>query len=132
MTRIVTIDKSNQNSCEATGHPKDNCTEPVPGQIQKESTHSVTVTSSDGTVKQVATIDSAVMHFDSHSHDFSVLEGCHENASHDIDPDPSKLSSLTINGSRMYIVKDNVTTDPKTGDPVNIIGSGINTSAGNN
>jgi hypothetical protein len=92
----------------------------------------VTVTSASGDEKQVATIDSAVMHFDSHSHDFSALEGCHQDESHDIDPDPSKLSSLTINGSRMYIVKDNVTSDPITDEPVNIIGSGINNSAGNN
>jgi len=132
MSKIVTVDKSDQESCEATGHPEDNCTEPVPGQVQKTSTHSVTVTSASGDEKQVATIDSAVMHFDSHSHDYSALEGCHQDESHDINPAPSKLSSFTINGSRMYVVKDNVTSDPITDEPVNIIGSGINNSTGSN
>jgi hypothetical protein len=132
MPGLATIDKSSQQSCEATGHPEDNCTEPVPGQIQKTSDHSVTVTNASGETKQIATLDSANMFFESHSHDYSLLEGCHQDESHTLDPDSGKLASITINGSPAYVVEDNVTSDPTTGEPVNIVGAGVNNSMTNN
>lgn len=128
MTDIVTDDVSGQ-STEATGHPTD-CTEPVPGVVQGTS-HSVTVTSAGGDSAPVAT-KLSTLHFDSHSHDHTSAEGCHEDASHDLtdaDFDTANMSdSLTINGEPVMIVADAVSTDPKTSDDVNVTGSGINGS----
>jgi hypothetical protein len=68
------------------------------------------------------------MFFESHSHDYSTSKGCHQDESHSLVPDSGKLSSVTIDGSPAYVVKDNVTSDPVTGEAVNIIGAGVNNS----
>lgn len=130
MVDIVTIDKSAENSCEATGHPSE-CTEPFPGQVVKTSDHNVTITNSNGVTKQVATVASADMVFDPHSHDYSNRKGCHQDSGHTLDPDPGKLASVSINGSKAYVVENNVTSDPVTGEAVNIVDAGINNSMRN-
>lgn len=108
-------------SCEALGHPAE-CTEPAPGTVEQSSSHSLSI---NGT--QVATIASADMSFLSHAHDHSTLEGCHDNQSHTLDPATSAASSsLTVNGSPIYVVADGVTTDPGSGGNVNIVDSGGN------
>jgi len=132
MPGLVTIDKPSQESCETTGHPEDNCTEPVPGQVVKTSDHNVTVTNAAGETKQLATITSADMFFESHSHDYSALQGCHQDESHSLDPDKSKVSSMTINGSPVYLKESAVTSDPITDKAVNLIGTGVNNSVSNN
>jgi hypothetical protein len=128
MTSFVTIDKSSEYSAEAKGHPTE-CTETVDGQIQSRDSHNVTITNSAGDSKEIATKASADIHFDSHSHSHNSEDGCHDDNSHDLDPDSGKASSsVTINGSPVYIVKNAVTTDPGSGGDVNITGAGINTS----
>jgi hypothetical protein len=121
MVGIVTIDTSTENSCEATGHPSE-CTEPVPGQIQKASESSLTVTNSSGETQQVATVETAVMHFDSHAHSYNSTDDvCEDTATHDVKADSSAFKSITLNGSAIYLVEDDVATDPKSGGPINVI-----------
>lgn len=128
MTLFVTIDKSGEFSAEANGHPTE-CTEPVDGQVQSTESHSVTITNSAGDSKEIATANSANIHFDSHAHTYDSENGCIDNESHDIDPDAAKLSqSVTINGSSVYLKKDAATSDPTSGGDVNFTGTGINNS----
>lgn len=128
MTDVVTDDLNDQ-SCEATGHPSE-CTEPAPGSVQGTS-HNVTVNDANGNEKPIAT-RASTLHFDSHAHDHTSTEGCHDNQSHDLtgaDLDDTNLSSsININGEPVLIVADGVATDPGTGSPVNIVASGINNS----
>lgn len=128
MSLIVTIDKSSESSCEATGHPSD-CPEPVPGQVIEENSHNVTITNANGDTKQVATVDSANMDWDPHSHDYDAINKCHDDEPHTLDPNNNGLfPSVTINGSPVYKENTNVQTDPKTGEAINFTGSGINNS----
>lgn len=131
MPRVTTVDKGSEKSCEATGHPSE-CTEPVPGQVQRRETHNVTVTNASGVTKQIATIKSADMFFEKHSHDYVAEDGCHDDESHSLDPKVDNTASFTINKSPAYVVEDDVVSDPKTGDAVNIIEPGINNSLNNN
>lgn len=134
---LVTLDKSAQ-SVEATGHPND-CTEPVPGTVQGSEPHSVTVKNAAGDEKPIATYNNATLHFDSHSHDYSADDGCHDNSSHDLTDDAGDFNksnwstSVSINpasgsDSPVLVKNDDVATDPKTGSPVNVTGTGINNS----
>jgi hypothetical protein len=68
----------------------------------------------------VATKDVAAMDFPSHAHDYSVPEGCHDNASHNLDPKDGALLNITIAGSDVYPVDTDVQKDPKTGKKINI------------
>lgn len=121
MVGIVTIDKSSENSCEAEGHPTE-CTEPVPGQIQKTSESSLTVTSASGETQEVATVNTAIMHFDSHAHSYNSTDDvCEDVFTHDVTADSSAFGSISLNGSAIYNVEDNVATDPKSGGAVNVI-----------
>lgn len=135
---LVTVDKSGTQSVEATGHPTD-CTEPVPGSVQGTEPHSVTVNNASGDEKPLATYDHATLHFDSHSHDYTAVEGCHQNSSHDLDKASGYLnkgnwsSSISISpanesASPVLVKNNDVATDPTTGDPVNAVGTGINNS----
>lgn len=134
---LVTLDKDAQ-SVEATGHPSD-CTEPVPGSVQGSEPHSVTVNNAAGDEKPLATYDNATLHFDSHSHDYTAAEGCHENASHDLTKASGQLnkskwsSSVSISpagasATPVLSAQDGVGTDPKTGSNVNAKAGGINSS----
>lgn len=124
MTKLVTIDVTEQ-SVEANGHPTE-CTNPAPGTVDGDS--SVTVANASGDSSGIATIDNADMNIPTHSHDYSGDDGCHDNASHTLDPDVSNASSsITINGSPVYIVGTGVTTDPKSGDNVDL-SEGLNNS----
>lgn len=130
MTGLATDDLDG-SSCEATGHPT-SCTEPVPGSIQGSS-HSVTVNNANGDEKPVAT-QASTLHFDSHAHSYSSLDGCYNNQSHDLtgaDFNESNLSSsLNINGNPVIVVADAVATDPGSGGDVNVTNTGINNSLG--
>ena len=106
--------------CEAAGHPSD-CQEPAVGEVKQTSSHNITFTDASGDTKEVATEATADIHFDSHAHDYSELEGCHDNQSHDIDPDTDKMSPITINGSQIYLVDTAVTSDPGSGGDVEIV-----------
>jgi len=141
MTSLVTLDTDGQ-SVEATGHPT-NCTEPVPGSVTGSEPHSVTVNNASGDEQPLATHDHATLHFDSHSHDYSELEGCHDNASHDLTDDAGDFnkanwsSSVSIDPASdpdtpVLVQQDNVATDPKTGSPVNVTGTGVNNSLSEN
>lgn len=112
-------------SCEANGHPTE-CTEPAPGAVQSDSATGITVTVS-GNSKELASIATATMHFNSHAHDHDATNGCHQNETHDIDPDTGE-PSITINGSAIYVVDSGVTTDPTTGGDVDITANPISTS----
>lgn len=109
------------SDCEAFGHPSE-CVEPVSGTIESEAPQSVSVNGNP-----IATVDTATISFDSHSHDYSDADGCHNNSSHNIDPE-TVSTSITINGSAVYIVEDGVATDPITGGNINITTSGNNNS----
>lgn len=111
-------------SCEATGHPAE-CTEPAPGTVEQSSSHSLSI---NGT--QVATLASADIQFSSHSHSYTGdPPSCGDNQSHTLDPETAAASSsLTVNGSPIYIVGDGVTTDPGSGGDVNIVDSGGNST----
>lgn len=126
MPDIITIDKSAQNSCEAEGHPTE-CQEPVSGQVVQDSTHNVTITNASGETKQIASVNSATMQFDSHAHDYDAEFGCQENASHSIDPS-NGVATITINGSPVYAFGTDVATDPKSGDAINFTDTGVNNS----
>lgn len=125
MVGIVTIDESSENSCEAEGHPSE-CTPVVDGQIIKQSNHNVTLTDASGVTKQLATINSARLSFSSHSHTFdAVLGACVDDKSHVLSADSSAFDdSLKVNGSRVFIVEDDVTTDPDSGGAVNVLSQG--------
>lgn len=120
MTQLVLIGAS----CEAEGHPSE-CTEPAPGTVEQSSAHGLSI---NGT--QVATVASADMNFLSHAHSYTGdPPSCGDNQSHSLDPDAAAdSSSLTVNGSPVYIVGSGVTTDPGSGGNVNITDSGGNTS----
>lgn len=107
------------SKCEATGHPSD-CSEPASGTVKNDSGgHNVTVKTSDGEF-MVATKDVAAMDFPSHAHDYSAVEGCHDNSSHNLDPKDGALLNITIAGSDVYPVDTDVQKDPKTGKKINI------------
>lgn len=127
MTNLVTIDAT----CEAEGHPTD-CTEVVSGTVQETAVASLTINNASGTESAVATTETADMHFDSHAHDHSLEQGCHQNESHDVDPTTTS-SSITLNtaagvSSAVYIVGDAVGTDPTSGGNINITDAGENNS----
>lgn len=126
---LVTLDVTGQ-SAEAAGHPT-NCTEPAPGEVSQfeSETNSVTVTNASGEQERLATLADANLFFPTHAHDYSVDLGCHDNAEHKLLPkEADTASSITINGSPVFLTGDGVTTDPKTGGSVNIINAGINNS----
>jgi len=124
MTSLVTLSAD----CEANGHPSE-CTEPAPGKVEQESSHNVTVSNASGEVKQLATVASANMNFPTHAHGIDEDGNCGDDASHTLDPVPVGLSSsVTINGSAVYLQKLGVQSDPKTGDNIDIINSGVNNS----
>jgi uncharacterized Zn-binding protein involved in type VI secretion len=108
-------------ACEALGHPSE-CTEPVDGTVHSTSSTSVSI---NGT--EIATVATADLSFDEHSHNYTNLEGCHDNQSHTLDPETIS-SSVTINGSPLYIEESGVATDPITGGNINITSSGSNNS----
>jgi hypothetical protein len=87
----------------------------------------VTLNNANGDEQPIAT-ETSTLHFDSHSHDYSDEDGCHDDQSHDLNPSPS--SSLNINGEAVLLVEDDVATDPGTGSPVNVVSAGISTSLG--
>lgn len=117
------------STCEATGHPS-NCTEPAIGEITATDSHNITITDASGNSEEIATIDTANMTFDSHAHDYSIEQGCHDNQSHDLDPDESMLPNITINGSNVYVGEDGVATDPGSGGSINITDTNVNNSIG--
>lgn len=124
MISLVTLSAD----CEAYGHPSD-CTEPAPGKVEQQASHSVSVTNSSGETKQLATVASANMNFSTHAHGTDEDGNCGDDASHTLDPMTVGLSSsVTINGSAVYLQKLGVQSDPKTGDNIDIINSGVNNS----
>lgn len=126
MTKIVTVDASGEQSCEALGHPTE-CTEPAPGSVVEATAGSVSITNASGQFQQVASVANADMNFPSHAHDYTAVEGCHQMGSHTLDPDVT-APSLSINGSPIYIDGNAVGTDPTTGGDINIVQAGINNS----
>lgn len=119
MTKLVLIG----SNCEAFGHPTE-CTEPAPGEVVSTSNSSVSINGVD-----VATSSNADINFPNHSHDYSSIDGCHEESSHTLSPQSSSVSpSITINGSPVYLERDGVADDPITGGSVNITSSGDNTT----
>lgn len=120
MSKLALIDAD----CTAEGHPSD-CTEPAPGTVEGSPTYNITVTvgAQTGSVASVAEAD---LVFPSHSHDYSVEQGCHDDASHTIDGSGS--TSLTINGSPVYVLDDAVASDPKTNGDVDIVQNPFSTS----
>lgn len=108
--------------CEAYGHPSI-CSEPAPGAVEQEQSHGVTV---NGT--QVATVNSANINIPTHCHEVQN-NSCVDCYSHSVDPrDADRSSSVTINGSDVYLTQDNVQSDPGTGSNINIINTGGNDS----
>lgn len=113
------------SNADAFGHPTE-CEEPADGSVSSETSTSVTVNGSE-----IATINTATLSFPSHSHDYSDIDGCHQNQSHSLDPDdpgPGISTSVTVNGSPVYLTADNVATDPTSGGNIDITNSGGNNS----
>lgn len=125
MTELALLDAE----CAAKGHPSD-CEEPALGtvsQFQSES-NNVTVTKG-GQTKRLATRADANLDFPSHAHDYTEVEGCHDNASHKLLPPENRCSSsITIDGSPVFIVDAAVETDPKTNGDVDIVQNIFTTS----
>lgn len=113
---------------EAYGHP-DECSEPAEGSVIKEADSSLTVTNSNNETKQVASVNTADIDIPSHAHSYSEKRGCHNSSSHTLDPE-EKYTSLSYNGSPLYIVGDNVATDPQSDGRIAITNTGINNSLG--
>lgn len=112
MDEIALIDAT----CKAYGHPPE-CTEPAIGAVTQQVSNGITVTSSGGTTKEVAT-ENDTLDFPSHAHDHSEEDGCHDMQSHSITADGEP--SIMINGTPVYQVEDTVATDPGSGGTVNI------------
>lgn len=110
-------------TCEADGHPTQ-CEESVVGNVVQTSSHNISNTTASNETAEIATVDTADIIFDSHSHNYSVLLGCHDNQSHTLDPESEKLPNITINGSQVYVVDNPVTTDPGSGGDVSITDAG--------
>lgn len=110
-------------TCEAYGHPTE-CDEPAIGSVIQTSSHGIINTNESGETKEIATVDTADISFDSHSHNYSAISGCGDNKSHTIDPDAAKLPSITINGSQVYVMDNPVATDPASGGDVVIADTG--------
>lgn len=108
---------------EAFGHPT-SCTEPAPGEIVSTTSNGISVTVG-GVTHEVASISSADISIPSHAHSYSGEKGCHNKESHAIDPGGE--SSITINGSPIYLVEDSVTTDPTSGGAVDITANPVET-----
>lgn len=104
-------------SCEAFGHPSE-CENPVAGTVSSTTQSSVTLNGNS-----IATVGNAELSFNSHAHDYSDVDGCHENASHSLDSGAT-APSVTINGSPVYLAGDGVATDPISGGTINITSSG--------
>jgi hypothetical protein len=102
--------------CEAFGHPTE-CEEPAPGYLEKTGGHGITVTAG-GITKEIATKAQSNIRFDSHSHAYNDST-CEDDAAHDLSYDGEP--TIKINGSSIYLVEDNVTSDPKTGGRVDIV-----------
>jgi|APHM01.1.fsa_nt_gi hypothetical protein len=70
------------------------------------------------------------MDFPPHSHDYGTYNvdefGCHDDQSHRLDPRKGE-PSITINGSPIYQIEDDVQDDPITGDQIDIVQNPIDT-----
>jgi hypothetical protein len=108
---------------EASGHPTE-CEEPALGEVSSTSSTGISITVG-GQSAELASIDSADISFDSHAHDYTSEDGCHELSSHSLDPDSGE-PSITINGSPIYVISGGVTADPITGGDVDITSNPIN------
>lgn len=114
--------------CEAYGHPT-SCTEPAPGSVVSTSSNNVTITNASGSTQELATIQSANIDIPTHCHQYSSENGCTDCYSHTVDPRAADDSpSVMINGSPVYLTKNNVQSDPGTGSNIDIINSGGNNS----
>ena len=115
MSNVVLIG----SDCGAYGHPTE-CQEPVSGSVNRENNSKVTLDGSD-----VYFHSRANMTFSSHSHDYSLTEGCHQNSSHSIDPDDTH--SVTLDGSSI-VLEDDEGTDPVSGGRIEITNTNGNKS----
>lgn len=129
MTLLVTLGASS----EAFGHPT-SCTEPAPGSVGSSGSGatSVTVNDASGAEQPLATTANASLQFSSHAHSYEDTNDdgekeCTNNASHDFDPS-TVSSSISINGSPVYIAGSGVGTDPVSGGDVDITDAGVNQS----
>ena len=125
---LLTIDINGNQSCEAKGHPS-SCTEPAPGSVSQyqSKTNSVTVTNANGDSSRLACEADANLSFPSHAHDYDAVNGCHENSDHTVIPE-KKSSSVTINGSPVFIAGSGIATDPGTGGNINAPSDDVNSS----
>lgn len=112
---IVTEDRGSTTSAEATGHPTQ-CEEPALGKVEATQS-SVTITDTSGTTRAIATT-AATIAFTEHAHDHSTLQGCHNQQTHEIDPQAT--DSLSINGNAVLETGTVVGTDPVTGGDVTL------------
>jgi len=109
-------------SAEAFGHPSQ-CSEPAVGEVQSTSSNNITFSPDSGTIGELASVDTADIHFDSHAHNYiapPIGPGCTSFSSHDVDPDDAVLPQITVNGSKVYTDNNPVTTDPESGGDINI------------
>lgn len=113
-------------SAEAFDHPAA-CTEPATGSVVEEGTASVTITNASGNTKALASTNQADLDFPSHGHSTDTDGNCTDSQSHTLDPS-TVSSSVTVNGGGVYLVQDNVGTDPVSGGSIDIIDSGSNNS----
>lgn len=106
----------------AFDHPPE-CTEPAPGEVEGNSSVSL-----DGV--PVAALNLASMEFPPHPHEYdSENDNCISISSHSIQPDPrGYASSVTIDNKNIYLDDTNVSTDPGSGGPVDVVNNGGNSS----
>lgn len=129
MSELAVIDAA----VDAFGHPS-SCSEPVGGSVESTASHGVTVTVG-GITRELATIASADISLPSHAHEYTDVDGdgakeCTSFQSHTIDPSTAS-SSLTINGSPVYVVADGVATDPTTNGSIDITNNPLDTNVTN-
>lgn len=110
MTEIAVIGAT----ANAYGHPTE-CEEPASGEIVSTASHGISVTV-NGNTHDVATVGSADVSVTSHAHSHSSEDGCGDYQSHSVSPDGEP--SITINGSALCEVGNNIATDPSTGGDI--------------
>jgi hypothetical protein len=122
---LATLDVSGTQSCEAFGHPSD-CTEPAPGSVSQYQSkiNSIRIITNNNSSRAATTSD-ANLNFSSHSHDYSVEQGCHEDSSHKLIPNVTS-STVTIDGSPIFVKEYSVQTDPVSNGSVDIKSEEVN------
>lgn len=107
MTELALVDAY----CDAHGHPAE-CTEPAPGYITAQTDTGITVTAG-GVTKQVSSLAATNIFIPEHCHTYN--DGCTDCYSHNgVDEPFTVAKNITVNGSPVRIIGEDVGRDPGT------------------